>query len=398
MSSSHKSRSQHHQTATQLAHSGRDPTKQYGFVNPPVVRGSTVLYPSLAALKSNDQPYSYGRRATPTTKALEDAMMELENGAVSILAPSGLQAVSAAILAFVNQGDRILVADTVYKPTRSFCDHVLKRLGVQTDYYDPTIGADIKGLITEQTKLIFTESPGSLTFEMQDIPAIAKVAQKYNLWLVMDNTWATPLYFQPLEHGVDVSIQSATKYIVGHADAMLGIITGNDRAKTQLLHIKEGLGICPGTEEVYLGLRGLRTLDVRLKRHQASALKIAAWLAARPEVERILHPALPNDPGHQLWARDCTGSSGLFSALLKPIQHNALAAFLDNLKFFGMGYSWGGYESLVLPVDPKTSRSATKWEHAGPLLRFHIGLENPTDLIADLDAGFDRLNKANKNS
>ena len=393
MSPSRKTKEKRLKTATTLTHSGREPANQAGFVNPPVYRGSTVIYPTLQALKSNDQPYSYGRRATPTTNALSSAICELEKGAITFLTPSGLQAVSAAILAFIEGGDTILVADSVYQPTRKFCDRVLKRLGIRTVYYDPTIGADIEGLITKNTKLVFAESPGSLTFEVQDIPAIVGVAKQHKLWTILDNTWATPLFFDTLSHGVDVSILSATKYIVGHADAMLGAVTGNERAARQLNRIKEDMGICPGSEEVYLGLRGLRTLDVRLPRHQSSALMIANWLRERPEVQTVLHPALPDCPGHQIWKRDFTGSSGLFSALFKPVSESALAAFLDDLQFFAMGFSWGGYESLALPVDPRLTRSATNWKHAGHLVRFHIGLEDPVDLIDDLTAGFERLSK-----
>jgi cystathionine beta-lyase len=284
------------------------------------------------------------------------------------------------------------MVDTVYQPTRQFCDLMLKKLGVETEYYDPLIGAGIVQRVRDNTRLIFTESPGSQTFEVQDIPAIASVAKARGLWLLMDNTWASPLYFKPFQHGVDVSIQAATKYIVGHADAMLGAITSNARAAKYVERSCGVLGVCPGSEETFLGLRGLRTLDVRLERHQRSGLEIARWLQQRPEVARVLHPALPGDPGHAIWKRDFLGACGLFSVVLKPVSDGAVAAMLDGLNLFGMGYSWGGYESLVIPFDPTSYRTATRWTAEGPALRFHIGLENVDDLKRDLEAGFARLN------
>jgi cystathionine beta-lyase len=271
---------------------------------------------------------------------------------------------------------------------------MLSKLGIETTYYNPLIGAGIADLVRPNTRLIFTESPGSQTFEVQDIPAIARVAAERELWLLLDNTWASPLYFQPFEHGVDVSIQAATKYIVGHADAMLGAITSNARAAKHVAAAKELLGVCPGSEETYLGMRGLRTLSTRLAQHQRSGLEIARWLEGRPEVARVLHPGLPSHPQHAIWKRDFLGASGLFSVVLKPASKNAVAAMLDGLKLFGMGFSWGGYESLVIPFDARTYRTATKWEAEGPALRFHIGLEDVDDLRADLDAGFQRLNAA----
>ena len=376
---------------TKVLHLGREPDAQHGFVNTPVYRGSTVLFPTLDLLKSRKQAYTYGRRATPTTEALERAITDLEGGASTILTSSGLGAVSTALLAFVQSGDNILVTDSVYQPTRTFCDKMLARLGVETTYYDPTIGDGIAKLIKPNTRLIFAESPGSQTFEMQDIPGIAKVARAKNLWLLADNTWASPLLCQPLALGCDVSVQAATKYIVGHADAMLGAVTANARASKYIDNAKEALGTCPGSEETYLGTRGLRTLDVRLQRHMASALAIARWLEDRPEIERVIHPGLPSHPGHAIWKRDFAGASGLFAAILKPVSQPTLAAFLDHLKLFGMGYSWGGYESLVIPFDPSSYRTATKWTDAGTALRFHIGLDAVDDLIADLRAGFERM-------
>ena len=376
---------------TRLAHAGRDPARFDGFVNTPIYRGSTVLYPTLQCIEDNAQDYSYGRLGTPTVDALQTAIAELEGGYATLLTPSGLAAISATLLSFVSSGDHILVSDSVYRPTRRFCDNVLKRLGVTTTYYDPLIGGRIAELITDKTKLVFTESPGSQTFEVQDIPAIAEAAHARGAVVVLDNTWATPLYLKPFAHGADVSIQAATKYIIGHADAMLGAITTNKKTTSLVARTHDELGLCPGPEDVYLGLRGLRSLSVRLARHQESGLAVAEWLAARPEVERVIHPALPGDAGHALWQRDFTGASGLFAIVLKPASHDALAAMLDHLELFGMGYSWGGYESLILPFDPRTYRSATTWQVEGPALRLHIGLEDVEDLKADLDAGFARL-------
>ncbi len=380
--------------ATEVVHSGRDPHACYGFVNPPVYRGSTVLFPTVEKLWKRDQPYTYGRTSTPTVAALEEAMARVEGGAASALTGSGYQAVSTAIFAFVESGDHILMTDSVYQPTRKFCDHMLKKLGVETTYYDPVIGGDIDKLVRPNTRFIFTESPGSQTFEVQDIPAIAKVCAKRKLWLLLDNTWASPLYFRPFEHGVDVSIQALTKYVVGHADAMLGAITSTERAAPHIARAKDLLGVCPGSEETYLGLRGLRTLATRLAQHQRAGIEMAKWLEARPEVARVLHPALPSHPQHAIWKRDFLGATGLFSIILKPAEMSAVAAMLDGLKLFGMGFSWGGYESLVIPFDPTSYRTATRWQAEGPALRFHIGLEDVEDLKADLEAGFARLKAA----
>ena len=376
---------------TRLAHAGREPQRYHGFVNTPIYRGSTVLFPTLASLEANAQDFTYGRLGTPTVKALEEAIAELEGGTRTLLTPSGLSAIAASLLAFVSAGDEILVSDSVYRPTRRFCDHVLKRLGVRTIYYDPLIGSGIKKLLSAKTKLVFAESPGSQTFEVQDVPAIVKVAHAAGAVVILDNTWATPLYFKPFEHGCDISIHAGTKYIVGHADAMLGAITANEKVARAVEKSHEDLGLCPGPEDAYLGLRGLRTLSVRLARHQQSALELARWLKSRPEVARVLHPALPSDPGHALWKRDFTGASGLFAIILKPASHAALAAMLDGLSLFGMGYSWGGFESLILPFDPRDYRTATTWEAEGPALRLHVGLEDVDDLKADLEAGFARL-------
>ncbi|HEX2448900.1 MAG TPA: cystathionine beta-lyase [Methyloceanibacter sp.] len=378
---------------TRLAHAGREPARQHGFVNTPIYRGSTVIFPTVAALEANDQAFTYGRLGTPTVRALEEAIAELEGGHRTLLAPSGLSAIATSLLAFLGAGDELLIVDSVYRPARRFCDNVLKRLGVTVTYYDPLIGAGIEKLIGKKAKVVFTESPGSQTFEVQDIPAIAKAAHAAGCVVILDNTWATPLYFKPFVHGADVSIQAATKYIGGHADIMLGAITMNERSAAAIAKTHEDLGLCVGPEDVYLGLRGLRSLGVRLARHQQSALEMARWLAERPEVARVIHPGLASDPGHAVWTRDFAGASGLFSIVLKPVAHEKLAAMLDGLSLFGMGYSWGGFESLILPFDPSAYRTATKWKAEGPAIRLHIGLEDIEDLKADLDAGFARLRR-----
>lgn len=383
---------QHH--ASLVTHGGRDPFAAHGFVNTPVYRGSTVLFPSYEKLIAYDQRYTYGRNTTPTTDALCEAIRLLEGGEFTVLATSGLHAVSTAILSFVEAGDEILMTDSVYYPTRRFCDQVLSRIGVKTVYYDPLVGGGIADLMTDRTRLVFTECPGSQSFEMQDIPAITAAAHARDVWVLLDNTWATPIYFRAFEHGVDVSIQSATKYIVGHADALLGSITSNARAAEKIKRTSIALGNATGSEETFLGLRGLRTLEVRLRGHYQSGLEIARWLDERAEVAEVLHPALPGARGHDIWKRDFLGATGLFSILLKPVSKEALAAMLDHLKYFGMGYSWGGYESLIVPFDCSSYRTATTWNPEGPALRLHIGLEHVEDLKSDLAAGFERMSAA----
>ena len=383
-----------HHTATRLAHTGRDPKSHDGFVNIPAYRGSTIIHPDVATLESGNMPVTYGRRGSPLVQGLEASIAELEGGARTILLPSGLSAVTSALMAFVETGDHILVSDSVYKPNRVFCDSMLSRLGVETEYYDPLIGGDIASLIRDNTRLIFTESPGSQSFEVQDIPAISAAAKARGILVLIDNTWASPLYFKPFDHGVDVSIQAATKYIVGHSDAMLGAITTTATHADRLASDLYKMGHSAGTEEVYLGQRGMRTIDVRLQRHWENGLEVATWLERRDEVDRVLHPALPSHPQHDLWKRDFLGASGLFSIVLKNVPKPAVSAMLDSLTLFGMGYSWGGFESLIVPFNPTSYRSATQWPHTGPALRLHIGLEHPEDLITDLERGFDRLHAA----
>ena len=377
---------------TKLLNLGRNPGAQHGFVNPPIYRGSTVLFPTLDALGRYDQDYTYGRRGTPTVRALESAVAALDGGHRTWVAPSGLAAITAVLVAFTKAGDHVLVPDSIYNPARRVCDRLLTRFGVEVGYYDPLVGAGIAELITDRTRLVMAESPGSLTFEMQDIPAMAAVCRERGVWLAVDNTWATPLYCKPLALGADIALMAATKYIVGHADAMLGLITATERAAPFIQRAHEDLGLCAGPEDRFLGLRGLRTLGVRLARHSESALAMAHWLEERPEVACVIHPGLESHPGHAIWKRDFTGSSGLFSILLHPAPKAALAAMLDELALFGMGYSWGGYESLIIPFDAASYRTATSWSCEGPALRLHIGLENPQDLQADLAAGFARLN------
>lgn len=377
--------------ATKLAHDGRNPAEHHGFVNIPVYRGSTVLYPGAAALRAGDLRYPYGRRGTPTMEALEQAVAALDGAAGCLTAPSGLAAITNALLSLVHTGDHILMTDCVYYPTRRFCTQALKRLGVETEYYDPLIGGGISSLMRANTRLVYVESPGSRTMEVQDLPAIAAAAHARGALVIADNTWATPLYFKALDKGADISIHAGTKYIGGHSDIMLGAVTANDKAWPALRAAWHDFGNCAGTEELFLGLRGLRTMGVRLARHMQSALEIARWLADRPEIETVLHPALDGAPGHDLWRRDFSGASGLFSVILKPVPRQAVDAMLDGLRLFGLGYSWGGFESLVIPFDAAEHRTTGAWADAGPGLRFHIGLEDVCDLKADLAAGLARL-------
>ena len=377
--------------ATLVVHLGRDPKRFDGFVNTPVVRGSTVLSPTYDDLIHHRGRYSYGRRGNPTTEGLETALKALEGGDGVALTPSGLSAVSISLLAVLGAGDHLLMVDTAYRPTRTVCDTVLKRMGVETTYYDPLIGAGIEQLLRDNTRAIFLEAPGSQSFEMQDVPAITAVARPRGITTLIDNTWATPLYFKPHAMGVDISIQAGTKYIGGHADLNLGTISAVGPAWKKVITTHGNLGITISPDDAALGARGLRTLAVRLAQHQRSGLELANWLRDRPEVSRVLHPALPSDPGHAIWSRDFTGASGLFSLILNPVPAAAVAAFFDALTLFGMGYSWGGYESLAIPFDCTDYRTATEWDVEGPAVRLHIGLEDVADLKADLDQAFARL-------
>ncbi len=383
---------------TILVTAGRDPHAHDGVVNPPVYHASTILFPSVAAMhEAHKQPFdspSYGRLGTATTFALEKAVAAAEGGYRSIAVSSGVAAINTALMSFAKSGAHLLIADSVYFPTRRFCEQVLKPLGVKIDYFDPLIGKGIEAHLRPETVAVFLESPGSLTFEVQDVPAITAAAHARDVAVLLDNTWASPLFFKPFEHGVDISIQAATKYIVGHADVMLGVVTTTEKWHHKLWKTARLLGACPGPDDCYLALRGLRTLSVRLRQHQENALHIARWLQQRPEVSRVLCPALPEDPGHAIWKRDFLGASGLFGVVLKPVSAAVVAAMLDDMEFFGIGESWGGYESLAIPTWPEKCRSAVPWEAEGPCLRLHIGLEDVDDLMADLKKGFERLTRA----
>lgn len=383
-----------HGPATRLVHAGRDPSEQHGFVNTPIYRGSTVLYPTYDAIKHRRGRYNYGTSATPTMDALTEAWTELAGAAGTVVTPSGLAALTVALMAAVSAGDHLLVTDSAYRPTRQFCDGVLKRFGVETTYYDPTIGAGIAALMRENTRAVLVEAPGSQSFEMQDIPAIAEVVHARGGTVIMDNTWATPLLFPPHERGVDIAVEAGTKYLSGGSDLLLGLTSANAKHFPAVRRTFDHFALCAGPEDIFLALRGLRTMNLRLREHGRAGLEMARWLQARPEVLRVLHPALPEDPGHAIWKRDFSGASGLFGVILKPCPEAALAAMLDGLELFGMGFSWGGFESLVIPFDCAPYRTATTWAPGGWALRFHIGLEEVADLKADLEAGFARLRAA----
>jgi len=377
---------------SRLVVSGRNPEDSFGFVNPPIVRGSTVLYPTLDDFLVRKARFTYGTAGNPTTEALETALNDIEGGAGVILVPSGLMACTVPLLACLKSGDHMLVTDSVYRPTRDFCDKMLSRLGIEVTYYDPLIGAGIASLFKPNTRAVFTEAPGSQTFEVQDIPAIVGVAHARSAVVLMDNTWATPLYFDAHGFGVDYSIQAGTKYPAGHSD----VLTGSVSARTpelfqQLKDAKQNLGVIISPEDAFLTLRGLRTMAMRLAHQGPAGHEMARWFKERPEVARVMHPGLEDDPGHALWKRDFTGCSSLFAIELHPVSQKALGAMLNDLTFFGMGASWGGYESLALPFDCTSYRSATPWKPAGPTVRFHIGLEELDDLKADLAEGFARM-------
>jgi cystathionine beta-lyase len=380
---------------TRLVMAGRDPADSYGFVNPPIVRGSTVIYPTMDDFLARKARYMYGTKGNPTLDALEAALNTMEGGAGVVVCPSGLLGCTLPLLAALSAGDHLLMTDSVYRPTRMFCETMLKRMGVETTYYDPLIGGDIATLFRANTKAVWTEAPGSQTFEMQDIPAIADAAHAHGALVMMDNTWATPLFFDSHRHGVDISVQAGTKYYAGHSDVLIGTVS----ARTPELYKRlrdawETLGVLVAPEDAFLTLRGIRTLHIRLKEQMQAGLDMANWLKQRPEVARVVHPALPDDPGHAIWTRDFTGASSLFAIELSPVPMKAVGAMLDGMTLFGMGASWGGYESLALPFDCTPYRTATKPAFAGPTIRFHIGLEDLDDLKADLDAGFARLRAA----
>ncbi len=379
---------------TLLAAKGRDPHRNHGVVNPPIYRASTILYETVEAFEAPRQVRGvyYGRGGTPTTFALEDTVAALDGAYGAVITSSGKTAIAQALMTFLAAGDHLLMVDSAYAPSRQFCDRVLARFGVETTYYDPLAGAAIEDLIRPNTRVVFLESPGSLTFEVQDVPAITAVARKHGALSMLDNTWATGLYFKPFRHGLDIAINAATKYIGGHSDLMMGIVTSTEACYRQLRQGMYDLGSYVSPDDCYQALRGLRTLSVRLERHQTNALKLSRWLQTRPEVERVLYPALADDPGHALWQRDFSGASGLFGMLLKPCPAQAWHAMIEGLELFGLGASWGGYESLIMPNHPERYRTATTWDPTWPSIRIHAGLEDPDDLIADLEAGFARLN------
>ncbi|HXX84559.1 MAG TPA: cystathionine beta-lyase [Casimicrobiaceae bacterium] len=381
--------------ATAVAHLGRDPAKHIGTVNTPVYRATTILFDTVADLEAADRGeypgLTYGLHGLPTVADLQSAYAALEGAHAALAVPSGLAAITLALVGTVHTGDHVLVTDSVYGPTRRFCENQLKRLGVEVSYYDPCAGEGIERELKSNTKVVFTESPGSLTFEVQDIPAIAGVAHHHGALVLMDNTWATPLGFQAFAHGVDVSIHAGTKYLGGHSDVLIGLISCNEATYPRLHRLWTDMGVAASSDDCFLALRGLRTLSVRLQRHTESALSIANWLEGRPEVDEVIFPALPGARGHALWKRDFTGACGLFGVVLKPVAKARLDAMLNGMRLFKMGYSWGGFESLILPVDPGRTRTATSWQAAGPYLRLHVGLEDCGDLIADLADGLARL-------
>ncbi|PVB63791.1 cystathionine beta-lyase [Labrenzia sp. 011] len=381
----------HNKIDTLIAHAGRHPETFHGFVNPPVVHASTVLFPDVETMVAGKQTYSYGRRGNPTTDSLEEALTELEGAAGTRLANSGLNAIALAILSCVKAGDHILIADTAYGPTRNFADTVLPGYGITVEYYDPLIAGDIRKLFRPETTAVFTEAPGSLSFEMQDVPAIAAAAHEIGATVLMDNTWASPIYCRPISLGVDLSIQAGTKYIVGHSDVMLGTISASERAWEKLDRLCGAMGSHVAPDDVYLGLRGLRTLSVRLERHQKNTLTVLDWLKDQPGIEKIRYPALDSDPGHAIWKRDFSGSSGLcaFDFQAGTTRDDAYA-FLNALDLFGLGYSWGGFESLAIPVRLKGMRTVTPLDEDLQSVRLHIGLEDPQDLIGDLDQALKR--------
>ncbi|ALO34994.1 cystathionine beta-lyase [Colwellia sp. MT41] len=384
---------------TKIVKAGRNAKWTKGVVNPAITRASTVVFDTVAEMNHavanrHNQTMVYGRRGTTTAFAFSEAMTELEGGAGCALYPSGTAAITNAILAFIQQGDHILMVDTAYEPTRDYCDKILAKIGVSTTYYDPMIGAGIEALIQDNTRIVFLESPGSITMEVQDVPSISAVAHKHGCIVMLDNTWGAGINFKPFDYGVDISVQAATKYIVGHSDVMLGTATAVEKHWPQLRDYSYLMGQCTSPDDLYLALRGIRTLVVRLKQHQQSAITVATWLTARPEVAKILHPAFASCPGHEFFKRDFSGSNGLFSFVLNCGNKVALTAFLDGLEHFKLGYSWGGFESLILGFSNVNSiRSATSFDCEFPLIRLHIGLEDVEDLISDLESGFERFNK-----
>jgi cystathionine beta-lyase len=380
---------------TQVAHLGRAPAKHLGAVNTPVYRASTILFDSVAELEAaarGEYPgVTYGLHGLPTVTDLQDAVARLEGGYAALAVPSGLAAITLAFLAITRAGDHVLVTDSAYGPTRRFCDKDLSRFGIAVSYYDPLAGDAIEKEMRANTRVVFVESPGSLSFEVQDAPAIAAVAHRHGARVLMDNTWATPLGFPSFARGADLTVHATTKYIGGHSDVLNGLIVCNEATYPLVHRLWTDMGVSAGSDDCFLALRGLRTLAVRLQRHTQSALTIARWLQRRAEVDEVIFPALPESRGHALWKRDFTGACGLFGVVLKAVDKARVDAMLDGMRLFRMGWSWGGFESLIIPAYPERIRTATQWSVGGPYLRLHVGLESADDLIADLEDGLGRL-------
>jgi len=376
---------------TKASHIGRRTKDEFGFINTPVYHGSTVCFPTAKSMRDRDAAYTYGLKSTPTIDALTDSLSELENAAGTCLQPSGLSAIISPLLAILEAGDHLLITDSVYQPTRIAATRLLSKLGIEVEYYDPLVGGAISQLFKSNTRAVLLESPGSQTFEMQDIDAIVEACKTKNIITLIDNTWASPLYYQPLSHGIDISINAGTKYLSGHSDLLLGYVSTNEKLWQQVSEMNYIQGLSASADDVSLALRGLRTMPLRMERHYESGMIIADWLEDRPEVAQVLHPALESHPQHHLWEKSFSGANGLFSFILNDYTQEAVDNMVDHLDFFGLGYSWGGFESLVVSFDPTSYRTVTKWEAPGPALRLHIGLEDPRDLIADLEKGFERL-------
>jgi cysteine-S-conjugate beta-lyase len=379
---------------TIVTHAGRHPEQHWGYVNTPVYRGSTILFPTLDALESTEPRFDYGRTGNPSSAAVEDLVSELEGAAGTVLAPSGLSAISLALMTVLSSGDDVLITDSAYQPTRRVSDGVLTRMGISVRYYDPRAGQTIESLLTNKTRAVFVESPGSLTFEMQDLPAIAALAKARDIAVIVDNSWATPIFHNPLALGADIVVHAGTKMFVGHSDTMFGTASANEKWFKELKNTHVRLGLCASPDDCFLAARGLRTLAIRMKEHSERSTALAEWLEGQPGVRQVVHPALPSHPDHALFQRDFRGAGSVFSVLLEPRPRAALAAMVNGFELFAMGWSWGGYESLCLPIHPEKIRTAVKWEEPGPMLRIHTGLEGPDDLKADLAAGLERYRAA----
>ncbi|WP_127956771.1 cystathionine beta-lyase [Serratia microhaemolytica] len=379
---------------TRMTQVGRDPSKQAGFVNPAIYRGSTVVFPTVNDLEHRRMEFTYGTDGTPTIANLENAWSELAGAAGTVLSPSGIGAIALALLTTLKSGDHLLMPDSVYRPTRLLCAGMLAKMGIETSYYDPLLGKDIVTQFRANTSVLFLESPGSQSFEVQDVPTMTALAKEHGITTIIDNTWATPLFFRAHEHGCDLSVEAGTKYLGGHSDLLLGLISANAQWWPKLREAYDLMSMLPGAEDCFLALRGLRTMHLRLKAAETRALELANWLKSRPEVLKVLHPAFPECPGHEFWQRDFTGSSGLFSIILQPqYSKAALENMLDYLSIFAMGFSWGGFESLVLPFNCADYRSVTHWQPGGLAIRIQVGLEDMNELKTDLEQGFERLKK-----